>query len=67
MPADGFTKTLSRQRHEHFVKQLNLIDIKPLLSTGQAASSDAQEAGGVCQPIVLGRSASPEMGAKSID
>jgi hypothetical protein len=50
MPADGFTKALSRQRHERFIKQLNLIDIKPLLSTGQAASCNAQEAGGVCQP-----------------
>ena len=48
MPADGFTKALSRQRHERFIKQLNLIDIGPLLSR-QTASSDTQEAEGVCQ------------------
>jgi hypothetical protein len=27
MPADGLTKALPRQRHEQFIKQLNLIDI----------------------------------------
>lgn len=30
MPAAGFTKALPRQRHETFLKQLNLIDIHGL-------------------------------------
>lgn len=33
MPADGLTKALPRQRHEHFVEQLGLIDIGPILGT----------------------------------
>jgi hypothetical protein len=28
MPADGFTKALPRQRHDNFVKSLNLVDIR---------------------------------------
>ena len=28
MPADGLTKILPRQRHEAWVKQLNLVDIR---------------------------------------
>ena len=47
MPADGLTKALSRQRHENFIKQLNLVDIKLRL---QPASCNPQEAEGVCQP-----------------
>lgn len=31
MTADGLTKALSRQKHESFIRQLNLIDIKTLL------------------------------------
>ncbi|PQM43552.1 hypothetical protein VC83_09679 [Pseudogymnoascus destructans] len=31
MPADGFTKALSRQKHEDFIKHLNLVDISRLL------------------------------------
>jgi hypothetical protein len=27
MPADGFTKQLLRQKHEEFIRQLNLVDI----------------------------------------
>ena len=27
MPADGLTKTLTRQKHEEFVRQLGLVDI----------------------------------------
>ena len=27
MKADGFTKILPRQKHEHFVRQLNLTDV----------------------------------------
>jgi hypothetical protein len=34
MPADGFTKQLLRQKHEEFVRQLNLVDISNLLSNG---------------------------------
>jgi hypothetical protein len=30
MKADGFTKALLKQKHEQFVRQLNLIDIKTL-------------------------------------
>jgi hypothetical protein len=32
MPADGFTKALGPQKHETFRKQLNMVDIKPLLN-----------------------------------
>ena len=31
MPADGLTKSLSRQKHSTFVEQLGLIDISNLL------------------------------------
>lgn len=31
MPADGFTKALPRQKHEKFLQQLNLVDIKELV------------------------------------
>ena len=31
MPADGLTKALPRQRHEIFIRQLGLIDIRELL------------------------------------
>ena len=43
MPADGFTKALSRQRHEKFIQQLNLINISLQLSPRESASSDTQE------------------------
>jgi hypothetical protein len=33
MLADGLTKALPRQRHEHFIKQLNLVDIAARLTT----------------------------------
>jgi hypothetical protein len=49
-PANGFTKALSRQRHEKFIQQLNLIDISLQLSPRESALSDTQEAGRVCQP-----------------
>lgn len=32
MKADGFTKNLPRQKHEHFVRQLGLIDIKAYIA-----------------------------------
>ena len=50
MPADGLTKALSRQQHEKFIRQLNLIDIGQHLIRQQPASSVPQEAEGVCQP-----------------
>ena len=50
MPADGFTKALSRQRHKQFIRQLNLVDIKGHLPIQQSASCNEQEIGGVCQP-----------------
>jgi len=31
MPADGLTKTLPRQKHENFVRQLGLVDIRDRL------------------------------------
>jgi hypothetical protein len=33
MPADGLTKQLPRQKHEEFVRQLNLVDISEQLSS----------------------------------
>jgi hypothetical protein len=31
MPADGFTKALSRQKHSNFLRQLNIVDIEHLI------------------------------------
>jgi hypothetical protein len=31
MPADGLTKALPRQKHENFVRQLGLVDIRERL------------------------------------
>jgi hypothetical protein len=31
MPADGFTKALSTQKHQIFIKQLGLVDIRHLV------------------------------------
>jgi hypothetical protein len=31
MPADGFTKLLPRQKHENFVRQLRMEDIRHLM------------------------------------
>jgi hypothetical protein len=31
MSADGFTKQLPRQKHEQFVNQLNIVDIKGII------------------------------------
>jgi len=30
MPADGLTKALTRQKHETFIRQLNMVDIGSL-------------------------------------
>jgi hypothetical protein len=40
MPADGLTKILPRQRHELFVRQLNLVDIKDQLEACQKPPSE---------------------------
>lgn len=32
MPADGLTKKLTRQKHENFMRLLNLTDISPQLT-----------------------------------
>jgi hypothetical protein len=32
MIADGITKPLSIQKHKDFVRQLNMVDIKPLIN-----------------------------------
>ena len=37
LPANGFTKTLSRQKHEKFIRQINLIDIGQYLIRQQPA------------------------------
>ena len=31
MPADGLTKALPRQKHEAFIRQLNMVDIGSLI------------------------------------
>jgi hypothetical protein len=38
MPADGFTKALPRQKHEAFVRQLNLVDIVQILAKRQQST-----------------------------
>lgn len=38
MPTDGLTKALSRQKHEHFVRLLNLQDTGHLIEQGGAAT-----------------------------
>ena len=40
MPADGLTKALPRQKHEEFVRQLQLVDISTLLSIQVQAFMD---------------------------
>jgi hypothetical protein len=42
MPADGLTKALPRQRHEMFVRQLNLVDIKDQLDIREKVLSGQQ-------------------------
>lgn len=41
MLADGLTKSLPGQKFEHFVRQLGLVDVKPLIES--AAESDTEE------------------------
>jgi phosphopantetheinyl transferase (holo-ACP synthase) len=40
MPADGLTKNLPRQKHERFIKQLNLVDIGDQLDHYRDGSTD---------------------------
>ena len=43
MPADGLTKTLTRQKHQAFVKQLGMEDVKDqLVDRGQINSVQPQ-------------------------
>jgi hypothetical protein len=39
MSADDFTKVLSRQKHEEFLRQLNLVDISHLLINQKAVQA----------------------------
>jgi hypothetical protein len=47
MPADGLTKPLPRQKHQHFVQQLGLVDLTKL---GMLQNTHSGHSGGVCQP-----------------
>ena len=40
MPADGFTKALSAQKHATFVAQLNLVDISDKLAATSASEEE---------------------------
>ena len=46
MPADGFTKPLSAEKHSHFIKQLGLVDISsqinPEYSSGEDTADEIQ-------------------------
>jgi hypothetical protein len=37
MPADGLTKALPRQRHEEFVRMLNLVNVNHLIEDSKKA------------------------------
>jgi hypothetical protein len=41
MPADGFTKPLSAEKHAHFVKQLGLVDISSLIDPGYISEEES--------------------------
>jgi hypothetical protein len=43
MPADGFTKPLSAEKHSHFVKQLGLVDISSRIDPEYASGEDVDE------------------------
>ena len=40
MPVDGFTKTLSTEKHNHFVKQLGLVNLSPRIDPGYALEEE---------------------------
>ena len=40
MPADGFTKALTTEKHNHFVKQLGLVDLSPRIDPGYASEEE---------------------------
>jgi len=40
MPADGFTKPLSAEKHSHFVRQLGLVDISARIDPEHASEED---------------------------
>ena len=43
MPADGLTKPLSRQRFEHFVRLLGLVDIEPRIRLEDHGDNEDEE------------------------
>ena len=43
MPADGLTKNLPKQRHEMFLRQLNLVDIKDQINSHQINATDKEK------------------------
>jgi hypothetical protein len=43
MPADGFTKPLSAEKHSHFVKQLGLVDISSRIDPEYASGEDIDQ------------------------
>jgi hypothetical protein len=40
MPVDGFTKALSIDKHNHFVKQLGLVDLSSRIDLGYALEEE---------------------------
>lgn len=40
MPSDGFTKPLSTEKHNHFVKQLGLVDLSTRIDPGYASEEE---------------------------
>jgi hypothetical protein len=43
MPADGFTKPLSAQKHSHFIKQLGLVDISSRIDPEYASGENIDQ------------------------
>ncbi|RKK19546.1 hypothetical protein BFJ65_g6263 [Fusarium oxysporum f. sp. cepae] len=43
MPADGFTKPLSAEKHSHFVKQLGLVDISSRIDPEYVSGEDIDQ------------------------
>jgi hypothetical protein len=43
MPADGFTKPLSAEKHSHFVKQLGLVDISSQINPQYGLGEDTED------------------------
>jgi hypothetical protein len=43
MPADGFTKPLSAEKHSHFIRQLGLVDIASRIDPEHAQGEDMDD------------------------